>query len=88
MGCESDQEVVQAVVGGGFGARKVDGGAGAGGGGLAADAATGEGAAALAALLVPSVQVGGSCGAAQWLKRKRSACGEEVSGRREARGRA
>lgn len=53
MGCESDQEAVQAVVGGGFGAR-------AGGGldnGMVPDAVSGEGAAALAALLVPSVQV-------------------------------
>lgn len=64
MGCESDQEAVQAVVGGGFGAKLVPapaGAAGAAGGGgkgsvIAPDAASGEGAAALAALLVPSVQ--------------------------------
>jgi DNA-directed RNA polymerase III subunit RPC2 len=63
MGCESDQEAVQAVVGGGFGAKLVPAAGGAGGAGgpgkgavIAPDAASGEGAAALAALLVPSVQ--------------------------------
>ncbi|KAG2492788.1 hypothetical protein HYH03_008949 [Edaphochlamys debaryana] len=63
MGCESDQEVVQAVVGGGFGARAVKGGGGGGTGPtMVPDAATGEGAAALAALLVPSVQEAKSLG--------------------------
>ncbi|KXZ53350.1 hypothetical protein GPECTOR_7g1245 [Gonium pectorale] len=61
MGCESDQEAVQAVVGGGFG-KRAEPQRGGDAGGPAADAASGEGAAALAALLVPTVQEAKSLG--------------------------